>query len=47
MMNNNQRQLEENHVTFYSFTEKPNRMVEIIYHGPENDDSNARNASYE
>lgn len=47
MMNNNQRQLEVNHVTFYSFTEKPNRMVEVIYHVPENDDSNARNASYE
>ena len=47
MMNNNQRQLEANHVTFYSFTEKPNRMVEVIYHGPRNDDSNARNASYE
>jgi len=46
-MNNHQRQLEENGITFRSYTEKPNRVVEIVYHEPEIDNRNARNASNE
>ena len=46
-MNNNRQQLEENHVTFRSYTEKPNRVVEVICRETEGNSSNAGNASYE